>query len=115
MRLLFAAVNRPSDGLASVVVQGQVGTRSGTIEPALDAVLRFRDGCTDGMLGGSAVGIGRRCRNMVLTFEAIAEFVIRAIDMLAEDVTAGSFVPAEIARWAWPGAAFGLAGSSGNG
>src|SRR5258706_3244066 len=96
-RSLFSAVDRPSDGLASFVVQDQVGTRSGTIEPVLDAVPRFGDGCTDGMLGGSAVGVGRCCRNMGLAFETIAEFVIRAADMLAQDVAAGGFVPAEIA------------------
>jgi hypothetical protein len=49
------------------------------------------------MFGGSAVGIGRRGRNVGLAFETIAEFVIRAADVLAEDVAAGGFVPAEIA------------------
>ena len=97
-RSLFSAVDRPSDGLASFVVQDQVGTRSGTIEPALDAVLRFGDGCAYGMLGSSAIGIGRCRRNMRLTFQTIAKFVVRTADMLAQDVAAIGFVAAEVAR-----------------
>jgi len=50
------------------------------------------------MFGSTAVGIGRGSRDITLPFEALAEFVIRTANMLAEYVAASGFVLAQVAR-----------------
>ena len=60
------------------------------------------------MFGNGAVGVGRCAGNIALVFEALAEFVVATTDMFAQDVAAGGFVLAEVARRPLPGAIWGI-------
>jgi hypothetical protein len=49
------------------------------------------------MFRGTAVAIGRGARDITLPFEALAEFIIRPSDMLAEYVATGGCILAQVA------------------
>jgi len=96
--LSIAPVEGTPDRRVGVVIEHQVGVSPGTVEPALNAVLILRDGSADGVLGGSAVGVGGRAGDITLALQPLAKFVIGPADMLAEDVSTGRFVLGEVAR-----------------
>ncbi len=97
-RLALAAVDGASDGCWAVIVEHKVGMPAGSIQPAFDSFLRLRDRRTDGLFGGSAVGVGRCSCDTALPFEAIAQFVVSLPDVFAQDVPTSGFVLTEVAR-----------------
>ena len=64
----------------------------------LNPVLRLSDGRTHRVLGRCPVGISRCAGDVPLALQPFAQFVIRLTDVLAENMSSGSFVLAEIAR-----------------
>src|ERR1700690_293155 len=110
MRLVLATVDGAADGGRAVVVEHQVGMAAGAVQPALDPVLRCRDGCAHGSLSGLAVGVGRRAGDAALPFQAFAQLAVGLAYMLAENVAAGGFVLAEVADRAIGGVALGSLG-----
>ena len=67
-------------------------------EPALNSVLRCCDGRAHGMFSGRAVGVSRRAGNAGLPLQALAQFVVGLSHMLAQNVSTGGLVPAEVAH-----------------
>src|ERR1019366_2187860 len=96
-RLVLATIDGAANRSLAVVVQHQVGMSTGAAEPALDSVLRFCDRRAHGMLGGRAVGVGRRAGNVGFPFQALAQLLIGLSNMLAQNVPAGGLVLAEVA------------------
>lgn len=76
---------------------------AGPVEPALDAVLRLRDGGAHGLFGGGTIGVSGRSGDVAFSLETLAELVVGLADVLAQNVTAGGFVLAEVAGGAIDG------------
>jgi len=69
------------------------------IEPPLDLVVVLCESDTDGMFGVLATSPGGCDRDVALAAKALAEFVIRSTDVLAQRVAASRFILRKIARW----------------
>ncbi len=66
------------------------------VEPALNSALRFRDRRAHGMFSGRAVGVGRRAGNAAFPLQALAQLLIGLPHVLAQNVSAGGLVLAEV-------------------
>jgi hypothetical protein len=93
---ILTAVHRAPDGLVSLVVQHEIGMSAGAGKPALNPGLLLLNGCAYRVFRYIPVGVGRGGRNVALAPQSFLQLRVGAPDMLAQDVTARSFVAAEI-------------------
>src|ERR1700722_5978054 len=98
-RLILAAIHSAADRIVTVVIENQVGMAAGAIEPVLYPALRLRNGCADGAFGSLAIGVGRRSGDVFFALQAVAQLLLGLSDVLAENVSAGTLVLAEVAAW----------------
>src|SRR5208283_2149487 len=96
-RLTLTTVDGAADRHLAIVVQHQVGMSAGTAQPALNAVVRLCNCCTDSTLRDCAIGIGGRTCNIAFPLQALAQFVIALAHMLAQNMSACGLVLAEVA------------------
>ena len=68
------------------------------VEPALDSVLRCCDRRAHGLLSRRAVGVGRRAGDARFPLQALAQLVVGLSHMLAQNVSTGGLVLAEVAH-----------------
>ena len=90
-RLTVAPVEGASHGPIGDIIEHQVGMPS-PVQPALNAVLVLRNRFADDALRGSPVRIGGSARDRGLALEPVAEFIVGATHVLAQDVPAGGFI-----------------------
>src|ERR1700686_967446 len=102
MRVVLAAIDGSAYRNRAVVVEHQVRMASRAAQPALNSGLRFGDGGSHGVLRGVAVGVCRSAGDAGLALHSLAQFVVSLPHMLAQNVSAGSLVLAQIApRTVW--------------
>jgi hypothetical protein len=92
----FTVAQRAADGVACIEMQREVGARISAVVPAIDLGLVCAEGGGDGFFGGVAIRPGGSGGDVTLAFEALAEFIVGAADVLVESMTAALFVSGEI-------------------
>jgi hypothetical protein len=97
MSAILATVHGSADRFGAVVVKNKVRMAAGVAEPAFDAPVRLRNRGAYRALRGGAVSISRGSGDMPFPLQTLAQFVVRLANMFAEDMSAGSFVLAEVA------------------
>src|ERR1700692_565915 len=102
VRLGLAAIDGSPDRSRAVVVEYQVRMASLTVQPALYPGLRCGDGISHGTFRSGAVGVCRGAGDAGLASYSLAQFVVSLPHMLAQNVSAGSLVLAQVApRAVW--------------
>src|ERR1700674_2735513 len=97
VRVVLAAIDGSPYRNRAVIVEHQVRMASRAAQPALNAVLRFGHGGSNGMFRGGTVGVCRSAGGAGLALHSLAQFVVSLPHMLAQNVSAGSLVRAQIA------------------
>ena len=98
MRLVLATIHGAAKRILAIVVQNQVGMSARAVEPALDSSLRLCNRGAHRVLSGGAVGVSRRAGDVAFLLQTLAQLLIGLPNMLAQNVSAGGLVLAEVAH-----------------
>src|SRR4029077_7000535 len=98
MRLVLATIHGAAKRILAIVVQNQVGMSARAVEPALDSSLRLCNRGAHRVLSGGAVRVCRRAGDVAFLVQTLAQLRIGLRHMLAQNVSAGGLVLAEVAH-----------------